>query len=325
MTTTRRSTLKALTLASLALTGHWAAAQDRAATRPMEMMVPWGPGGGADTIGRIVARWLESDLGVGSVPVVNTAGATGVIGLSKLMQSPSDGHNLGIMTSDTLMVIGLAPKTLKAADLIALAVLSRQASGLFVRNDSRFKSWADVVAEARAKPGTVSVATTGPGSPDDASIDYLQTKGLKLTNVAYAKPGERYAAVLGGHVDLLFEQAGDIKGHLDGRSMRPLLFFTAQREAAPFADVPVAGELGYDFLPPQMRAVVVRADTDPRRVALLSASLDRFAASRDYATYLRDQLAAPDSYVPAASTPAFIAQDIAAMKRVYALIPAPAK
>lgn len=321
MKTTRRSTLKGLAFASLALTGSWVTAQDRPASRPMEMMVPWSPGGGADTIGRLVARWLESDLGVGAVPVVNTAGATGVIGLSKLLQTPPDGHNLGIMTSDTLMVIGLAPKTLKAADLMTLAVLSRQASGIYARADSRFKSWADVVAEAKARPGVVSVATTGPGSPDDASIDYLQTKGLKLTNVAYAKPGERYAAVLGGHVDLLFEQAGDIKGHQDARTLRPLLFFTAQREAAPFGDVPVAGELGYDFLPPQMRAVVVRADTDPRRVSQLAASLDRFSASREYATYLKDQLAAPDSYVPAARTAAFLAQDIAAMKRLHALLP----
>jgi len=301
-----------------------AVAQEKFPARTMEMMVPWGPGGGADTIGRLVARWLETDLGA-SVPVVNTAGATGVIGLSKLMQAPGDGHNLGILTSDTLMVIGLAPRTLKYADVLPLAVLSRQPSGLFVRGDSRFKSWNDIVAEAKAKPGTVSVATTGPGSPDDASIDYLATKGIKMTSVAYAKPGERYAAVLGGHVDLLFEQAGDIKGHVDGKTLRPVLFFMAQRVAAPFADVPVAGELGYDFLPPQLRALVVRADTDPKKIALLSASLDRFAASKEYAAYLKDQLALPDSFVAAAAAQGFLAQDLAAMKRVNALLPVAAK
>ena len=323
MNPTRRTLLQTLALGACAPSAVWA--QERFPARPMELVVPWGPGGGADTIGRLVARWLEADLNAGSVPVVNTPGATGVIGLSKLLQAPPDGHNMGILTSDTLMVIGIAPKTLKASDLMALAVLSRQASGLFVKNDSRFRTWADVVAEARAKPGAVSVATTGPGSPDDASIDYLQTKGLKLTTVAYGKPGERYASVLGGHVDLLFEQAGDIKGHIDGRMLRPLLFFTAQREPAPFTDVPVAGELGYDFLPPQMRALVVRADTDPRRVALLSASLDRYAASRDYAAYLKDQLAAPDSYVTASATAAFMAQDVAAMRRVHALLPTAAR
>lgn len=324
MTISRRQLLQGLTLSPLAAAGTASWAQDKFPARPMEMTVPWGPGGGADTVGRMVARWFESDLG-GTMAVLNAPGATGVIGLSKLLQAPPDGHNLGIMTSDTLMVIGVTPKTLKAADLVTVGVLSRQPSGLFVKTDSRFKSWADVVAEARAKPGAVSVATTGPGSPDDASIDYLQTKGLKLTNVAYSRPGERYAAVLGGHVDLLFEQAGDIKGHIDGKTMRPLLFFTAQRVAAPFADVPVAGEMGYDFLPPQMRAVVVRADTPAQRVALLSASLDRFAAGREYANYLRDQLALPDSYVAAAAAPAFIAGDLELMKRLHALLPPGAK
>ena len=324
MTLSRRQLLHGLALSPLAAAGSASWAQDKFPARPMEMIVPWGPGGGADTVGRMVARWFESDLG-GTMAVLNAPGATGVIGLSKLLQTPPDGHNMGIMTSDTLMIIGVTPKTLKASDLVTLGVLSRQPSGLFVKTDSRFKTWMDVVAEARAKPGAVSVATTGPGSPDDASIDYLQTKGLKLTNVAYGKPGERYASVLGGHVDLLFEQAGDIKGHLDGKTLRPLLFFTAQREPAPFADVPVAGELGYDFLPPQMRAVVVRADTDPKRVALLAASLDRYAASKDYAAYLKDQLAAPDSYISANATAAFMAQDVAAMKRVHALLPTAAR
>lgn len=324
MTRTMRWLSRGLAAAAFLSAALLAGAQDKFPARNMEMMVPWGPGGGADTIGRLVARWLETDLGA-TAPVVNTAGATGVIGLSKLMQAPNDGHNLGILTSDTLMAIGINPKTLKAADLVPLAVLSRQPSGLFIRSDSRFKSWSDVVAEATAKPGTVSVATTGPGSPDDASIDYLATKGIRITAVAYSKPGERYAAVLGGHVDLLFEQAGDIKVHLDAKSMRPILFFMQQRVAAPFAEVPVAGELGYDFLPPQLRAVVVRSDIDPKKSALLAASLDRFAASKEYAAYLKDQLALPDSYVAAAAAPAFLGQDLTSMKRVFALLPSAPK
>ena len=323
MTPTKRTLLQALALGAAAPRHLWA--QERFPTRPMEMMVPWGPGGGADTIGRLVARWFEADLGAGSVPVVNTPGATGVIGLSKLLQAPPDGHNLGILTSDTLMVIGLAPKTLKASDLLALGVMSRQASGLFTKTDSRFRTWADVVAEARAKPGAISVATTGPGSPDDASVDYLQTKGLKLTPVAYGKPGERYASVLGGHVDLLFEQAGDIKVHLDAKSLRPLLFFTAQRLPAPFADVPVAGELGIDFTVPQLRMLMVRAETDQKSLAALSASLERFAASAAYVNFLRDQLALPDSFGGTAVAQSLMDGDIVTMKRLGGKLAATAK
>ena len=300
-----------------------AVAQDKFPARPMEMMVPWGPGGGADTIGRLVARWIESDLGA-QMPVVNMPGAQGVVGLSKLLQQPADGHAMGVVTSDTVMSLVLTQtpgRQFKWSDLAPVAVLSRQLSGLFVRTDGRFKSWAELVVEAKAKPGTISVATTGQGSPDDMSVDVLAAKGIRLVAVPFAKPGERYAAVLGGHVDVLFEQAGDIKGHLDAKTLRPVLFFASQRLAAPFADVPLSVESGVEFTMPQLRSVAVRAHTDPKRLALLAASLSRFAQSAEYQNYLRDQLALPDSFIPADKAAAFLAQDIEGMKRVQAMLP----
>ncbi len=323
----RRRRLLLGALGATALTAHKVAAQDKYPMRNIEMMVPWGPGGGADSIGRIVARWLESDLGI-TVPVINLPGGQGTIGLAKLMQHPSDGHNVGVLTSDTSMALALsspAGRQLKLADLLPVAVLTRQPSGLFARAESRFKSWADVVAEAKAKPGAISVATTGPGSPDDMSIVVLKGKGVELTLVPFSRPGERYAAVLGGHVDLLFEQAGDIKGHLDARTLRPLLFFTATKLPAPFADVPVAGELGIDFYIPQLRSLVVRSDTDAKRLSQLAASLARFATSVEYVNYLKDQLALPDSFVPSNAAPAFLAEDIEGMRRAQASLSAGTK
>ena len=86
MTLSRRQLLHSLALSPLAAAGSASWAQDKFPARPMEMIVPWGPGGGADTVGRMVARWFESDLG-GTMAVLNAPGATGVIGLSKLLQA----------------------------------------------------------------------------------------------------------------------------------------------------------------------------------------------------------------------------------------------
>lgn len=313
------ATIRTLSALLLALTATFTAAADKYPARMMEMMVPWGPGGGADGIGRLVARWLESDLKI-TMPVVNMPGAGGAIGLGKLVHAPADGHNLGVLTSDTVLFATLEPGKLKMADLTPLAVLTRQPSGLFVRSDSRFKTWADVIAESRTKP--ISVATTGPNSPDDLAVAHLDSKGVRMLAVAYSKPGERYSAVLGGHVDLLFEQAGDIKGHLDGKTLRPLMFFSPQRLSAPFSDVPVSAEYGYESVPAQVRAIVVRSGTDAEALAALSKSLAKFAASTGYTDYLREQLAAPDSYVPLARASAFIARDIDALKTMTANLPA---
>jgi tripartite-type tricarboxylate transporter receptor subunit TctC len=311
-------TLRWLAVGLLALAALPAAAQEKFPSRNVEMIVPWGPGGGADVLGRVIARWLETDLKA-IVPVMNIAGATGLIGIGKMVSAPGDGHTIAVLTGDTALMLTAPATPVKMTDLAVLGVMVRQPSGLFVKGDSRFRTWDDVVAEAKAKPGTVTVGTTGPNSPDEATLDFLATKGIRLVSVGYTKPGERYTAVLGGHVDLLYEQAGDIKGHLDSKALRPILFFSPQRLAAPFAEIAVSGEHGYDVLLPQFRAIVTRAGTDPKRVAVLADSLERFAASPEYATYLREQLALTDSFIPARGAQAFLQQELDAMKRVVSV------
>ncbi len=292
-----------------------AVGQERYPSRPVEVVVPWGPGGGADILGRFVAKWMEADL-KGSFPVINLPGATGSIGLQKMVASGNDAHAIGVLTGDTLTMAAFPDSPFKFGEVVALGVMIRQPSGLFAKGDGRFKSWADVVAADKAKPGSVTVAITGANSPDEATVNYLSSKGLKLISVPFGRPGERYTSVLGGHVDLLYEQAGDIKGNLDSKAMRPLIFFAPQRLSAPFADVPVSAELGYDVLLPQMRAIVAKAGTDPRRLEILAASLGRYAATPEFTAYLRDQYAQPDSYIPMKDAQRFLEGEISAFQKV---------
>ena len=300
---------------ALALASVTAYAQDRYPSKPVEVIVPWGPGGGADILGRLVAKWLEADFKA-PFTVLNLPGATGTIGLQKMVANGADAHSIGVLTGDTLTMAAFADSPFKLAEVVALGVIIRQPSGLFAKGDGRFTSWQDVIAADKAKPGSVTVAITGANSPDEATVNYLGSKGLKLVNVPYARPGERYTAVLGGHVDLLYEQAGDIKGHLDSKSLRPLIFFASQRLSAPFADVPVSAELGYDILLPQMRAIVASASADPRRLEALSSSIGRYAATPEFAAYLRDQYAQPDSYIPMRGAQRFLEGEISAFQKV---------
>jgi tripartite-type tricarboxylate transporter receptor subunit TctC len=290
-------------------------AQDRYPSRSVDMIVPWGPGGGADILGRLVAKWLEGEF-KSPFPVINLPGATGSIGLQKMVASGADAHAIGVLTGDTLTMAAFADSPVKLGEIVALGVMIRQPSGLFAKGDGRFKTWADVIAAAKAKPGTITVAITGANSPDEATVNYLGSKGIRLVGVPYPRPGERYTAVLGGHVDLLYEQAGDIKGNLDAKAMRPLIFFATQRLPAPFADVPVSAEFGYEVLLPQMRAIVARAGADPRRLEALSASIGRFAATPEFANYLRDQYALPDSYIPMKDAQRFLEGEIGAFQKL---------
>lgn len=295
-------------------------AQDRFPSKAVEVVVPWGPGGGADILGRFIAKWMETDL-KGTFPVINLPGATGSIGLQKMVANGGDAHAIGVLTGDTLTMAAFPDSPFRVHEVVALGVMIRQPSGFFAKGDGPFKTWADVVAAARSKPGGVTVAITGPNSPDEATVNFFTAKGIKLTGVPFSRPAERYASVLGGHVDLLYEQAGDIKGNLDAKAMRPLIFFASQKLPAPFADVPVSIELGHDILLPQMRAIVAKAGVDPKRLEVLSASLGRYAASPEFAAYLRDQYALPDSYIPMKDAQKFLEGEVSAFQRVLKSAP----
>lgn len=309
-----RALLTALTLAATLLAPTVAQPQERYPAKPIELIVPWGPGGGADILGRLVAKWMEADLKA-TVPVINMPGATGAIGVNRMVQNGADAHSIAVMTGDTLALATAADSAFKFQDVVPLGVMIRQPSGFFARVDGPYKTWNDVVAAAKANPGKISVAITGPGSPDEATVAHVSAKGVPLTSVGYTRPGERYTAVLGGHIDLLYEQAGDVKGYLESKQLRPLIFFATQRAAAPFADVPASTEFGYEILLPQVRAIVAKAGIDPRRLAALSTSLDRYAQTPEFAKYLSDQYALPDSYVAQKDAQRFLDGELAAMRK----------
>lgn len=317
--TTRLTVKGLLTLLSLLAVAVFALqparAQERSSSRAVEVIVPWGPGGGADVLGRLVAKWLEIEFKSPFV-VINLPGATGSIGINKLIQTSGDARAIAVLTGDTLGLTAQADSPYKLSEIVALGIMIRQPSGLFSRSDGPYKAWSDVVAAAQANPGGVTVAMTGPNSPDEATVNYLAGRGVRMTNVPYARPGERYTAVLGKHVDLLYEQAGDVKGQLDAKALKPLIFFASQRLPAPFADVPVSAELGYDILLPQTRTIVARAGADPKQLAAFAASLDRFASTPEFANYLRDQYALPDSYIPQRNAQKFLEGEVEALKKV---------
>lgn len=271
-----------------------ASAQDKYPSRPVEIVVPWGPGGGADQLARKLASLMEPLMGA-SMPVVNAPGATGQTGLMKLLTQPGDGYQIQVMTADTFVLFGTGNSKIKTNDFMPVAILTQQPSGFFVAQDAPWKTWADVEKVARTRP--LKVATTGFDSPDDITVNYLVSKGLKLISVPYAKPGERYTSVLGGHADIVFEQAGDIRNLIDTKQVRPILFFAANRMPA-FPDIPVSKELAYDVTLPQFRAVVIKADTDQRHLKVISEALGKAATSAGYKDYLREQLADDNSYVP---------------------------
>lgn len=283
-----------------------AVAQERYPTRPIEFVVPWGPGGGADQLARKIAPGIEKELKV-SLPVINVAGATGQTGLNKMLTSAADGYSISVLIADTLALLADPSTKWKLDDLAPAAIMIQQPSAFFVAENSPLKTWKDVEAEAKKRP--LKVGVTGFGSADDLHVLYFAAKGIRMQSVPFPKPAERYTAVLGGHADLLYEQLGDVKGMLDGKQLRPIVVFTEQRFPA-FKDAPTARELGHTIAINQFRAIVLKAGTDPARVRLLSDALGKVATTDDYRAWLRDQYADEKSFIPAAGTAAFMKREL---------------
>ena len=283
-----------------------AAAQEKFPSRPIEFVVPWGPGGGADQLARKLAPGLEQALGV-SLPVINVAGATGQTGLTKMLASPADGYSISVFIADTLAVQMDAATKWKLEEIVPAGILIRQPSAFFVAETSPLKTWKDVEAEARKRP--LKVGVTGFGSADDLTVIFLNGKGLKFQSVPFPKPAERYTAILGGHADVLYEQLGDVKSFLESKQMRPVVIFADSRFPA-YKDVPVGKEVGADIVINQFRAIVMKAGTDPKRVQAVSDALAKIAQTGDYRSWLKDQYAEEESFIPAAGAASFMKKEL---------------
>ena len=299
----------------VAVAASVAIAQEKYPSRPIEFIVPWGPGGGADQVARKSGKMMEDDLKV-SFPVVNVPGATGNTGMTKLLAAQPDGYSISIMTWDTYALLATNPATRwSLKDIIPVALMIKQPSAFMTATNGNLKTWGDVEREAKTR--SLKVAVTGFGSPDDITVNYFVARGLKLIAVPFANPGERYTAVLGGHADLLYEQLGDVRSFLDSKQIQPVIVFADKRYAV-FPDVPASKELGFDITLPQRRAVIMKAGTDPSKVKVISDALAKVAASPEYKAYLKEQYATDDSYFAAADAAKIMEEDLAQMKRYAA-------
>lgn len=283
-----------------------ALSQGKYPSRPIEFIVPWGAGGGADQMARRVGKLLEPELGV-SVPILNVPGATGNTGTGKLLSAAADGHTIGVFIGDTLGTLAGGAGRWKLSDMAPLGVMIRQPTGLFVKNDAKWKTFDELLAEARTRE--IKAGITGFGSGDEMLLLQMNQKGFKFRPVPFAAPGERYASVLGGHADVVVEQAGDVRSFLDSKQMRPIVFFSDAPQAG-YPDIALAKARGFQLVISQFRSVVARAGTSPAHLATLSAAMDKVAQSAEFKKYLEDELAFPDSYIPAAQAGAFFEREL---------------
>ena len=274
-------------------------AQDKYPNRPIDLVVTFGPGGGADAMGRKMSQLLEKSMGV-PVPVSNVGGASGNAGLSKLLSAPADGYTAGTLIALTVSSWAAGLGTSKASDFAIAAIVQDSPSMLFVPTGSVHKTFKDFLAFAQKNPGALKIATSGYGTQDDITLKYLASKGYKTTNVPFEKPAERYASPLGKHTDAIYEEPGDVSAFLKSGKMRPIVVFDDTRHPA-FPDVPTSKELGFEISDlPNFRTIAVNAKTPPEVLKILSTAINAALATPQWKAFCAETYTcASRSYTPA--------------------------
>ena len=227
-------------------------------SRPVRLIVPFSPGGGADQLARTLQPGLTGVLGQ-SLVIDNRGGASGVIGTELAAHAAPDGHTLLLVTTTHTVNPSLIRKlpydTLKDFQAITLAVT--QPNILVVHPSVPARSVKELVALARTSK--LTFASGGSGSQPHLGGELLQiVAGINLTHVPYKGSGPGVAAVLGGQVTMMFVGPLAIEGHVRSGKLRALAVADKKRSAI-LPDVPTAAEAGvagiesgtwYGFLAP---------------------------------------------------------------------------
>lgn len=246
--------------------------------RTVRMIVPFAAGAGADTVGRVFAEELAKALGQ-SVIVDNKGGAGGLMGTAEGARAPADGYTL-LLTSQgtTVFNLGLykAPGYDPLKDLVPVVTAGVLTNVFVVPSANPAKTVADLIAQARAKPGELTYGSTGVGTSAHLSgVLFEQRGGVRLQHVPYRAAPAAVLAVVNGEVSMGAFNASTVLGQIKAGRLKALAVTTRQRSAS-LPDVPTMIEAGFpDFEVATWLGFAVPANTPAAIVSRFSTELNR--------------------------------------------------
>lgn len=269
--------------AGLALAAGGVPAQGPYPSKPIRVVVSFGPGGVTDILARLLAPEIQKNLGQ-PVVVENVAGATAIIGTSAVARAVPDGHTL-LFTSNAHTINPALRKQLPfdtVKDFTPITLLAASPNMLIVRADSPIKSVADYIAAAKAKPGEITYAFSGIGtSLHIAGAQFAQITGTKYNPIPYKTSAESIGAVASGQTDSSWSAVNAALPFIKGGKVRALAVASEKRTSfAP--EIPTFGEQGVKGMKSETwLAVLAPANTPAPIAAKLSGEFMSLIARPD--------------------------------------------
>ncbi len=228
------------------------------AARPIEVIVPFPPGGGVDVMTRLILPLVQARIPGATFVVINRAGAAGQLGLEATFNAAPDGYTLGATSIPAQSAIPIErPTRYRALDFTFVANIVDDPNAIFVRTESPFRSIADVLAAAKAKPETLTYGTTGVGSDDHIFMLGLEQAARvpPMVHVPFAGAAVLTPQLLGGHLDMAVGNAGEAAVLARDGKVRGLVVAAEQRFPA-LPDMPTCRELGFDLVSSASRGIL---------------------------------------------------------------------
>lgn len=277
---------KLLALAAIILSAGFAGpapAQDYP-QQTIKFVIAFGPGGGADIIGRILAEVMQRKLGK-PVIIENKPGAGGILGNDYVAKAAPDGYTLGIMTAGQI-VAAVTKKNMPYDTNTAFAPVSQVATAslmIVVRPDFPANNVKELIAAAKKEPGKIVFASPGFAATQHfAGESFKQIAGVELLHVPYKTTPEAINAVLGKHADVLFDTVSAVIGQVQSGQLKALAV-TGKDRFPPVPDIPTAAESGvmngYDVT--TWYGVFAPAGTPPSIVAKLNQVINESLQEED--------------------------------------------
>ncbi len=216
-------------------------------TKPITLQVPWPAGGSSDMGARILAGIAEKKIGQ-PIVVINRVGAGSQVGLTELAKAKPDGYYLGAVSLPALNTIALDPERKAAYDIDSFIPIINQVLDpgfIFVKPDSPYKTLKDLLEDARKRPGQIRASTTGILSDDHLAILMMEeAAGVKFRIVHFDGLAPGMTALLGGQIDVTFDNVGGVAPRVNAGQLRGLALLDKERSKF-LPDIQTTVELGY--------------------------------------------------------------------------------
>ena len=311
-------------IASLAVAGVIAAAtvgdQERGyPQRPVEIVVPYAAGGGADVMARAFSAAAVKHFPQSFI-VVNKPGAAGVIGWTEVINAKPDGYKLALTTVEVTFLQYLGLAKFNHETLIPIAKLNADPAVLVVRGDSPYATMEQFLEASKKAESNIRIGNAGQGSMWHlAAVALAEKSGSTMNHIPFAGGNPAIQSLLGGHIDAVIASAPEVAANVQGGKLRALGVMSDKRIKG-FENVPTLRERNFDLVLGTWRGLAVPKGTPPEVINVLKAATAKAMQEPALREIMEKQNFSTDTYEDQVTFQASMARESVSIKAIASKI-----